>query len=836
MTSFFQKLCTMDALHEAWLEVKAKGSAGGIDGHDIKSFAQDEGIYLAELCEELKSGVYVSEPYYHIQIPKSTGSKEKRSLGLLTIRDKVAQQAVRKLIEPVFEKQFIDVSYGYRPLKGPARAIKRVRHRIVTEKRTWVTLCDIDNYFDTVNHSILFEKIKANIQETEIPDLVRLWTRMGQVDKQGRWKDREEGIAQGGILSPLFSNVYLHEFDLFMVKQNYGLIRYSDDFIILSHDQQTANQALKDAQEYLLTKLALKLNPNPAVRSVQQGFTYMGFFFQGENIKIDSDKFYRIKTKIKFLCIDHLNRPLSDFVHNAKLGMQSLNSYYKPLAPEYQLQALDDYFKRQVTILVQKKKYKGELKSKSEAYNELKNLKPVQSKSYEQMQEYIQSIIDSAWPNKMGQAHRKHFDTKQKQPDQDGLAKEVVQQQKQPDQDGMAAQMALKTSKEEEKAPAKVEDEQQGAPFDYDKPAPVESNKETQSVDQKVARKKRQYVKKRILTANLVITKPGHFVGCRKDMIVIKKGKDIVEKIAASKVEHLSIMAHGVTLSSDLIQLCVDRKIPVDFFDFKGEPTAKLFLPQVPDTQTSLAQLKAFENGKCYEIASTIVESKIDNHINVLKYFLRHRKKADKDFVLKCETAFNKMERAKEKALNLERIADQDLYRNRLMAHEGEAATAYWDTVSLLLKDDVVFEKRVRHGATDVVNNCLNYGYGILYPRLWQAVIEAGLNPMISFLHKSQPGKPTLTYDLIEEFRQQVVDRTVFSLFTKGKTLNMANNLLSTSTRNTVMNSIIERLKSPVRFRGSRLTFEEIMSHQAKQLAEFLVDKRKTYNPFVGTY
>jgi CRISPR-associated protein Cas1 len=186
--------------------------------------------------------------------------------------------------------------------------------------------------------------------------------------------------------------------------------------------------------------------------------------------------------------------------------------------------------------------------------------------------------------------------------------------------------------------------------------------------------------------------------------------------------------------------------------------------------------------------------------------------------------------------MNLEKVKDFDLFRNRLMAHEGEAAIAYWDMIRRLLKDDVHFEKRVRQGAKDIVNSCLNYGYGILYPRLWQAVIETGLNPSISFLHKPQHNEPTLTFDLIEEFRQQVVDRTVFSLFTKGKELRLADGLLSTSTRNTVLNAVLTRLNTPTRFRGKKLTFEEIMFHQTKALAEFLLDKRNTYNPFVGTY
>ena len=832
MTDYYTKLCKVDTLYSAWLDIKKKKSAGGIDGHDIKSFARNEDKYLNELNQQLQSRAYLSEPYFHIKVPKSVGTKEKRSLGLLSIRDKVVQQAVRNLIEPLFEKQFLDISYGYRPEKGPARAINRVRHRIVSERRTWVTICDIDNFFDTVNHSILFDKIKATIQETEILDLIRMWTRMGQVDKLGVWKDREQGIAQGGILSPLFSNVYLHEFDVFMVKQNYGIIRYSDDFIILSHDSDTAYRALKDTQDYLTNQLKLKLNPDHSVRSVQQGFTYMGFFFKGDTLQIDNGKFHRLKTKIKLLCIDYLHKPLSDFVEKANQQLQTINSYYRQLAPEYQLQALEDYLKLQVTILIRKKRNNGELKSRPDTFHELKKLKTILPKPYEKLKEFTNTILDDAWRDKRKPAPKKPRSQKQ-----DSTPPEAHQEklpwyttapetkEHQPEKQDLAQQKPPQTSPKETKT----------LPEDK-KPDDIDKSKEIKSADRKIKKKKREYLKKRIAVSNLILTRPGHFVGSSKGMIIIKEGRNVVKKISPSKVEHISVMSRGVTISSDVIHLCAEKKIPIDFFNFKGEPTAKIFLPELPDTEIGLAQLKAFENGKCYRIAISIVESKIGNTLNVLKYFLRHRKRADKDFCLKCESAFAKIEKAQKKVLHLEKIEDLDLFRNRLLAHEAEAATAYWDAVRMLLEDDVVFEKRIRQGATDVVNSSLNYGYGILYPRLWQAVIQAGLNPTISYIHKPQSGKPTLTYDLIEEFRQQVVDRPVFALFTKGKELRTADGLLSTSTRNTVLNTVINRLKTTIRFRGSKMTFEEIMLRQAKHLAEFLLDKRKTYNPFVGSY
>jgi retron-type reverse transcriptase len=154
MARLFESICTEESLFDAWRQVRKKGSAGGIDRQDIEDFEKDAGRHLKCLRDDLIKGRYTPEPYYAIDVPKSTGSAEKRRLGLPTIRDKIAQQAVRNAIEPIFESIFLDVSYGYRPSKGPAKAIRRVRHMINTEKRHWVTICDIDSYFDTINHEI----------------------------------------------------------------------------------------------------------------------------------------------------------------------------------------------------------------------------------------------------------------------------------------------------------------------------------------------------------------------------------------------------------------------------------------------------------------------------------------------------------------------------------------------------------------------------------------------------------------------------------------------------------------------------------------------------------
>jgi retron-type reverse transcriptase len=157
MTPIFTELCQPDTLLFAWEEVFRKGSKGGVDRQTVESFAQKADLYLQEIREELLAGTYTPEPYLKIEIAKS--DRETRTLGLATVRDKIVQLAVKNLIEPKIEPMFLNVSYAYRRNKSTYKAIRRVQHAINAEKKFWFLRADIDNFFDTVDHTLLLEKL-----------------------------------------------------------------------------------------------------------------------------------------------------------------------------------------------------------------------------------------------------------------------------------------------------------------------------------------------------------------------------------------------------------------------------------------------------------------------------------------------------------------------------------------------------------------------------------------------------------------------------------------------------------------------------------------------------
>ena len=181
------------------------------------------------------------------------------------------------------------------------------------------------------------------------------------------------------------------------------------------------------------------------------------------------------------------------------------------------------------------------------------------------------------------------------------------------------------------------------------------------------------------------------------------------------------------------------------------------------------------------------------------------------------------------------KIADTN-FMKELLGHEAQVAVCYWSYVRELVSDDnVAFERREHRGATDLVNSMLNYGYAILYVRVWQALLAAKLNPFDSFIHIRQEGKPTLVYDMVEVFRSQVVDRIVLRLVQKGQDLEMHKGLLTDQTRQLLVKSIMERLARYEKYQGEKMKMEQIILRQAKLLAQAF-EGTDSFRPYVAKW
>lgn len=246
--TLFNTLCQERTLLAAWKTVKQKGSSGGIDGMSVELFDEQLDVQLAQLKQELLAGTWQPEPYLRISIPKK--DRERRILGLLCIKDKIVQQAIKQLIEPRFEKVFVSNSYGYRPGKGHAKAVRFAKFCCQNKQFQYVLRLDIDNYFDTINHEILFRRTFPLVADEEVFRLVQLCVKMGMVNKQLKWNEIIQGVPQGAVLSPLLANYYLHAFDQFVLSRTKLYVRYADDFLIGCQSKEEADSLLAECTAF----------------------------------------------------------------------------------------------------------------------------------------------------------------------------------------------------------------------------------------------------------------------------------------------------------------------------------------------------------------------------------------------------------------------------------------------------------------------------------------------------------------------------------------------------------------------------------------------------------
>lgn len=244
--AMYDKIYRKDILEEAWTRVKRNGGAGGIDKvsmEDVKAYGEDK--LLCEISEELRTEKYRCKPVRRTYIPKADGRK--RALGIPTIKDRIVQMAAKIVIEPVFEADFQPCSYGFRPKRSALQAMDRIFEVADKGGALWVIDADIKDYFGSINHDKLLLLVEQRITDRKVLKLIKSWLKAGVMDG-GQYSESTVGAPQGGVISPLLSNIYLNYFDIFWNKGcgHLGeLVRYADDFVILCKRKAQAEEALK---------------------------------------------------------------------------------------------------------------------------------------------------------------------------------------------------------------------------------------------------------------------------------------------------------------------------------------------------------------------------------------------------------------------------------------------------------------------------------------------------------------------------------------------------------------------------------------------------------------
>ncbi len=271
-------------LARAWERVKRNKGAGGVDGMTIARFEENQDRYLGHLHQRLKDGSYRPWPVRRVEIDKP-GSRTKRPLGIPTILDRVCQQALVNVLEPVFEPTFRDESFGFRPGRSTHMAMRRIWRQLKAGD-SWVVDADIADFFGTLSHSTLVDLVASRVADGKVLELVRQFLQAG-VYRDGRFEPTTTGVPQGGVVSPLLSNVYLHVFDQKMAEAGYALTRYADDWVIVCRSRQDAERALASARTVLEGELGLRVHPDKTrIVHVSQGFEFLGYKIkQGRGMK-----------------------------------------------------------------------------------------------------------------------------------------------------------------------------------------------------------------------------------------------------------------------------------------------------------------------------------------------------------------------------------------------------------------------------------------------------------------------------------------------------------------------------------------------------------------------
>lgn len=262
------------AFMRGWRAVKANGGGPGVDGVDIARFEAELQGNIGRLLREIHQGTYRPQRVNRVLIPKRNDGL--RPLAIWALRDRVAQRAVHDWLEPQFEGQFLECSHGFRPGRSVDSAVAAVL-RARDEGLRYVVDADIKDCFDSIDAEMLSMKLRGRIKDQKTLQVIELWLRAGMLNADGRV--RAAGAAQGGVLSPLLSNIYLHDFDLAMQKRKVRLVRYADDFVILCKREQDAQTALRGAEQALV-RLKLEIQPyKTRIASFDQGFKFLGVFF-----------------------------------------------------------------------------------------------------------------------------------------------------------------------------------------------------------------------------------------------------------------------------------------------------------------------------------------------------------------------------------------------------------------------------------------------------------------------------------------------------------------------------------------------------------------------------
>jgi RNA-directed DNA polymerase len=350
--SLIDKVYAPGTLALAWTKVRANKGTAGVDGQSVERFDAKTDLYLSELSAVLREDSYRPQAVKRVEIPKGDGRT--RPLGIPTVKDRIVQQAVRLVIEPIFESGFCDGSYGFRPERGCHDALREV-DRLLKEGYTHVVDADLQSYFDTIPHDRLMTRVEERVSDGRVLDLIRGWLKADILQGLDRWTPAE-GTPQGAVISPLLANIYLDPLDRLMAEHGYPMVRYADDFVILTRNHVEAEAALALVRAWVASN-GLTLHPEKTrianCRKKGNGFEFLGYRFERGRRHVRKKSLDKLKETIREKTRRTRGQSLQVIVVDLNRTLRGWFGYFKHAYPSIFLD-LDQLIRRRLRAMLRK--------------------------------------------------------------------------------------------------------------------------------------------------------------------------------------------------------------------------------------------------------------------------------------------------------------------------------------------------------------------------------------------------------------------------------------------------------------------------------------------------
>lgn len=352
-SSLFDRVLEGNNLRRALKQVQRNKGAAGVDGMTVDALPHYLKQHWPRIKQKLIDGTYRPRPVLRVEIPKPDGGK--RKLGIPTVLDRLIQQAISQVMQSEWEPEFHNNSYGFRPNRNAHQAIRHMQSTI-REGYDWVVDCDLEAFFDKVNHDLLMAKLKRKHQDSQLLQLINHFLKAG-VQMDGKTMASREGVPQGGPLSPVLSNIMLNQLDWELEKRGHRFVRYADDFIVFVKSQEAGERVMKSLQNYIGESLRLKVNTHKSAVGRPWERTFLGFTFsrkRGYRVKVSEKAIKKLKATAKMLSRRTRGHSLKQVISELRKSLLGWKAYFDISEVLSPLKDLDKWIRRRLRSYVWK--------------------------------------------------------------------------------------------------------------------------------------------------------------------------------------------------------------------------------------------------------------------------------------------------------------------------------------------------------------------------------------------------------------------------------------------------------------------------------------------------